>query len=43
MAIIPDKSKVKNKKNSENLLYVLITFLTVLIMFDRFVFTSYSF
>ena len=37
MAIIPDKSKVKNKKNSENLLYVLITFLTVLIMFDRFV------
>lgn len=37
MAIIPDKSKVKNKKSRENLLYVLFAFLFVLIVFDKYI------
>ncbi|MCR0200996.1 hypothetical protein MKC79_09765 [[Clostridium] innocuum] len=37
MAIIPDKSKMKNKKNAENLLYILLALLAVLILFDRFI------
>lgn len=37
MAIIPDKSKIKNKKTAENTLYVLLIFLAVMIIFDRFI------